>query len=170
MKFGSARFNIYLLGALALLFAGCATGKKKEKELSTLRIHLETNPDATQRNTVVMIGRKEPFPVNIEKRPFLTEAHVQHASLVDALGGHQIMLQLDRQGTWLLEQYSTAGRNKRMVISSAFPEARWLAAPRLTRSIADGLIVFTPDATREESERIVRGLNEMVKEIAKGNR
>ena len=170
MKFGSAAFNIYLACLLSVLCAGCASSRKKEKELSTFRVHIETNPDGTQRNAAVMIGRKEPFPINIEKQPFLTEAHVQQASVLDALGGHQIMIQLDRQGTWLLEQYSTAARDKRAAISSAFPEARWLAAPRLGRRIPDGVLVFTPDATREESERMVKGLNLMVKEIEKGNR
>ena len=169
MKFGFTVFNIYLLCLIALA-TGCSSARKKEKELSTLRFHLETNPDGTQRNAAVMIGRKDPFPVNIEKQPFLTEAHLQHASVIDALGGHQIMLQFDRQGTWLLEQYSTAAREKRVAISSAFPEARWLAAPRIGRRIADGVFVFTPDASREEADRIVRGLNLMVKEIAKGNR
>jgi hypothetical protein len=169
MKFGSTGFNIYLLCVLALIGSGCATSKK-DKELSTLRVHIETNPDATERSTVAMIGRKEPFAVNVERAPFLTEAHVQHAAVVDALGGFQLMIQFDRQGTWLLEQYSTASKEKRVAISSAFPEVRWLAAPRLTKRIADGLLVFTPDATREEADRIVRGLNLMVKEIAKGNR
>ena len=170
MKFGSAAFNIYLLCLLALLCAGCGTIRKKEKDLSTIRFHLETNPDGTERNTAVMIGRNDPFPVNIEKQPFLTEVQLQSASLLNAIGGHQIMLQFDRQGMWLLEQYSTAARNKRVAISSAFPEPRWLAAPRLARRIADGNFVFTPDTTREEAERIVKGLNAMVKEIARGNR
>src|SRR5690349_6598263 len=131
MKFGLTVFNIYLLLIVAALSSGCATSKK-EKELSTLRVHIETNPDTTSRNTVAMIGRKEPFAVNIESTPFLTETHVQHAAVVDALGGYQIMLQFDRQGSWLLEQYSTASKEKRIAISSAFPQARWLAAPRLT--------------------------------------
>jgi hypothetical protein len=169
MKFGGAAFNIYLLCVLALAGGGCATSKKA-KDLSTIRFHIETNPDGTERNALAMVGRKDPFPVNIEKKPFLTEAQVQHAAVVDALGGYQIMIQFDRQGTWLLEQYSTAAKEKRVAISSAFPEARWLAAPRLARRITDGLFVFTPDATREEAERIVKGLNLMVEEIAKGNR
>lgn len=169
MKIGLSLFNIYLLLLAALAGAGCQTSKK-EKELSTIRFHLETNPDTTGRSTLVMVGRSEAFPVSIEKAPFLTEAHVQQASVVDALGGYQIMIQFDRQGTWLLEQYSTASKGKRVAVYSNFPEGRWLAAPRLSNRISDGLFVFTPDATRQESERIVKGLNLMVKEIAKGNR
>jgi len=169
MKIGSSLFNIYLLICLALAGTGCQTGKK-DKELSTIRFHIETNPDTSGRTTLVTIGRTEPFPISVEKAPFLSEAHVQQASLLDALGGYQIMIQFDRQGTWLLEQYSTAAKGKRVAIASSFPENRWLAAPRLANRISDGVLVFTPDATREESERIVRGLNLLVKEIAKGNR
>lgn len=169
MKIGFWAFNTYLLLVLALA-AGCHTTDKKKKELSTFRIHIETNPDDTGHVVPVTIGRSQPFLVNIEKAPFITEAHVESASVLDGLGGFQIMVQLNRQGTWLLEQYSLASREKRAAIFSNFGETRWLAAPKLTRRISDGVLVFTPDATREEAERLVNGLNNMVKEIKKGNR
>jgi hypothetical protein len=85
------------------------------------------------------------------------------------MGGFQVMIQFDRQGTWLLEQYSVAARGKRVAIFSQFGEARWLAAPVLARRIADGLFVFTPDATRAEAERIVRGLVTVAKKAQKNN-
>jgi hypothetical protein len=169
MKIGFWAFNTYLL-LLAALTPGCLSTDKKNKELSTFRIHIETNPDDTARNVPVSIGRSEPFVVNVEKAPFITEAHVENASLVDSLGGFQIMVQLNQQGTWLLEQYSLAAREKHAAIFSNFGQSRWLGAPKLSRKISDGVIVFTPDATREEAERIVRGLNNMVKQIKKGNR
>ena len=40
-------------------------------------------------------------------------------------------------------------------------EGRWLAAPRINKRIADGVLVFTPDATREEAEQIALGLNNL---------
>jgi hypothetical protein len=168
MKIGFWAFNTYLL-LLAALMSGCQTNKK-DKELSTFRIHVETNPDGSAQNGPVTIGRSDPFVVNVENAPFITEAHVESGSVIDGLGGFQIMVQLNRQGTWLLEQYSLASREKRAAIFSNFGQARWLAAPKLSRRISDGVLVFTPDATREEAERIVRGINNMVKQIKKGNR
>lgn len=162
------RFNSYFLVAL-LAFSGAACQSMKKKEASTLRVHLEVNQDATGKNAPVPVFRQNPAYVNVENAPFLTEAHVASASVVDALGSFQIMLQLDRRGTWLLEQYSTAHRGRRIVIFSQFGESRWLAAPVMSKRIADGLLVFTPDATREESERIVLGLNNVAKESQKNN-
>jgi len=168
MKIGFWTFNTYLL-LLAAFVGGCqSTGKKKE--YSTFRVHIETNPDPTGHTMPVTIRRSEPFIVNIEKTPFITEYHVEKASVIDGLGGFQIMVQLNRQGTWLLEQYSLASREKCAVIFSNFGEPRWLAAPKLVRKNSEGVLVFTPDCTREEADRIVRGLNNLVKEIKKGNK
>ena len=169
MKTGFWAFNTYLL-LLAASILGCSSIGKKKKELSTFRIHIETNADGSGHNSPVSINRSEPFTVNVEKVPFITEYHVENAVLIDALGGFQIMVQLNRQGTWLLEQYSLASRDKRAVIFSNFGDPRWLAAPKLSRRISDGVLVFTPDATREESDRLVRGLNNLVAQIKKGNR
>ncbi len=169
MKISFWSFNTYLL-IFATLIVGCQTGGKKKKELSTLRLHIETNADGTGHNIPVSIGRSEPFVVNVEKAAFITEYHVENAAVIDGLGGFHIMVQLNRQGAWLLEQYSLASREKRAAVFSNFGEARWLAAPKLTRKISDGVLVFTPDCTREEADRIVRGLNNLVKEIKKGNK
>lgn len=168
MKIGFWAFNTYLL-LVAGLVVGCQTDPKK-KQLSTFRMHIETNPDASGHNAPITIRRSEPFTVNIEKVPFITEYHVESASVIDALGGFQIMVQFTQQGAWLLEQYSLASRDKRAAIFSNFGEPRWLAAPKLSRKISEGVLVFTPDCTREEADRIVRGVNNLVKQIKKGNR
>jgi hypothetical protein len=36
------------------------------------------------------------------------------------------------------------------------------------KRISDGVLVFTPDASREEADRIVLGLNNVAKEAQKG--
>jgi preprotein translocase subunit SecD len=162
------RFNAYLVVALlSMCCAGCRSMKKKEA--STFRAHLEVTQDGTDKNAPVPVYRQNPMYVNVENRAFLTEAHISKASVVDALGSFQIMIQLDRRGTWLLEQYTTAHRGRRIAIFSQFDEVRWLAAPVMNKRITDGLLVFTPDATREESERIVMGLNNVAKELQKNN-
>jgi hypothetical protein len=47
---------------------------------------------------------------------------------------------------------------------------RWVAAPTMTERIADGRLVFAPDATREEAERIVHGLNRVAELTRKGRK
>ena len=45
---------------------------------------------------------------------------------------------------------------------------RWLAAPLVQTHITDGLLVFTPDATREEADQIAAGLNTVAKKLQTG--
>jgi preprotein translocase subunit SecD len=114
--------------------------------------------------------------VNIEKKPFLTEYQVEEAKVVDTLGGFLLSVKFERQGAWLLEQYSSASHGKRFAVFTQFkPDAssktnlaRWLAAPRISQRIEDGTLVFTPDATREEAENIALGLNNVARKVKKG--
>ena len=55
----------------------------------------------------------------------------------------------------------------RIGIWARYTEARWLAAPMITRRITNGLFVFTPDCSREEAERIVLGLNHVARQTHK---
>jgi len=166
------RFNIYLAPTLAVVMAcGCQTPESKhQKELSTLRIHLETIPDSSKRSQPVPIYREHPVTIEIEKTPFLTEAHVKEAKVVDVMGGFAISIQFNREGKWLLESHSTANRGRRYAIFSQFggeiKQGRWLAAPVFSQRILDGLLIFTPDATREEADDIVMGLNNVAKKLS----
>ena len=158
-----------MLALISLLgVTGCLSTKKKEATL--LKFHLEVNPDGSDRSKPVPIYRASPIYVNVETKPFIQEGNVVQAAVIDdSFGGFQLKVQLDRQGSWLLEQYTTASKGKRVAIFSHFGEARWLGAPILTKRIADGVFAFTPDATREETERMVRGLNELAKKSQKDN-
>ena len=156
-------FNTYLLLALALaLSAGCQSGKTKDpakrgkNEEASLRLHLEVNPDGSDRNAPVSIGREHPFSLNVEKTAFVTEFQIEQASVLDGLGGFSIAIQFNKQGSFLLEMVTTANKGKHLAISAEFGEMRWLAAPLITRRLGEGQLVFTPDATREEAERIVK--------------
>ena len=72
----------------------------------------------------------------------------------------------------MLEQYSAANPGKHFAIFGQWGEkladGRWLAAPLITHRIADGMLSFTPDMSREEADRLVLGLNNVAKKILKG--
>jgi len=169
------RFNPNLLlvpafAAMLALHCSCQSPKTNRKKIfSTLRVHLEAGQEAPERNQQVLISRANPVSVNVQKSPFLTEASVKEAKLVEVVGGFALSVKFDVQGGWLLEQFSTANLGKHFAIFSQFPipsnekmaEGRWLAAPRINKRIADGVLVFTPDATREEAEQIALGLNNL---------
>jgi len=171
-------FNLYLTLAVVLAsMVGCKTPHGEDRKvLSTLRLHLETRPDPMGRTEVAEVYRGSPVKFSIDSAPFLTEASVKEAKVIDVVGGFALQIQFDRQGSWLLEQYTSANRTKHIVVLSQFVEpgedklnkGRWLAAPQINNHITDGLFTFSPDASREETERVALGLNHVAKKLETG--
>lgn len=166
------RFNIYLLLLTVALLGspGCQSAKsKEEKQKATLRIHLEINPLPGGQSEVVTVLRSAPILVSIERNPFLNEAHIAEARVVDTDDGFSLVIQFDQQGQRLLEQYTAANSRRRFAIRSQFRIGtnvfdRWLAAPLIMGRMSDGLISFTPDADHAEAEVIARGWNNVAAE------
>ncbi len=75
MMIKSARFNIYLCAALALLsVCGCRflpEWHKDKKEVATVSLHMEADPDGISDITPVSIYRSQPIEVSVRKEPFL---------------------------------------------------------------------------------------------------
>ena len=162
------RFNLYLyfLALLAPgLWSGCQSPGGPRKEASTLRLHLEERGGDPSRIIQVPVYREQPIQVRVSRDPFLSEADVQKAEVVESHGGYAIKVQFDRHGTLVLDMTTTGHAGSKIAIESQFGQARWLAAPLIAQRISDGAIEFTPDATREEAERIVRGLNAVAAEL-----
>jgi len=173
MKTPLCRFNTYLLMAVALLLlgAGCSAAQKKKMEESSLRLHMQVNPDRSGGQTTnAIIGRTAPFQVTIDRNAFLTEFNIERADVSDSVAGFSIAVQFSPEGTITLEHYTTAYKGKQIVVGCEFGQVRWLAAPVIRQRIADGKFVFTPDASREEAERIVRGLNRVAELVKKGRK
>lgn len=171
MKFDPHRFNCYLAVAVCLLWsAGCVSPEEKAKrqEASTIKLHVQMDFDTGEKTDLIQVYRAKPVVYRIEKVPFLDESHLVDAAVVDTLGGFAIQVKFDFHGSLALESISTTHRNKNIAIYSLFTEGRWLAAPMLNSRITDGTLTFTPDATREEAERIVRGLNNVA--VQMGNK
>lgn len=173
MLIGLKRFNIYLaLAAFGICLTGCkSTSSLDKKPVASISLHMETNPGDPQNSSAVPIFRENPTLVTVEKTPFLTEADVAEARVINVLGGFAIQVKFNDRGIWMLEQYTAAHPGRRIGVlcrwGKRFKEVRWLAAPSISRRISDGTFIFTPDATREESEQIVAGLNTMAQEAAK---
>lgn len=168
------RFNIYLLALLGVLLGpicGCKTTEEKQKSkvASTLRLHLEVNRDDRDHSFGVPVYRKQPVNINIYREPFLDEGYIVKADVVDVDddGGFGIRVQFDKHGTMVLEGVTAGYKGQRIAVFSLFNQPRWLAAPRIAKHISDGVFVFTPDATREEAERIVQGINNVVKKLGR---
>lgn len=187
MMIRDMRFNIYsrnagglvvalMLTLMGVAGAGCKSGKEKDpdkydkRDEASLRFHLEVSRDGQEDNSPVTVGRQSPFEVNVQKSPFLTEFQIEKAEVVDDVGGFAISLQLDKQGTFLLEQYTTGHKGRRIGIMAEFGQVRWIAAPVIMKRWGDGKFLFTPDTTREEAERIVSGVNRVAFLVKKGRK
>lgn len=177
MKRCRKRFNVYLVmfGLAVGIVCGCHTpelGTKKEP-LSTFRVYMETHRDASNPSQSITVGRTHPVRFNVGKDPILSEKNIKEAKVVDEFGGFAIQIQFDRQGTWLFEQFTTGNHGKHLAILSQFPtppdeklnEGRWLAAPRISNNVTNGVLLFTPDATRAEADQIVLGLTDVAKHL-----
>ena len=174
MKLGCGRFNTYLVWALLLVgAAGCTStgGHHKHKEASTLRLYLEADPDAGGSTATVPVIRANPVAVTIQTNPFLDETDLADAEVVDVMGGFAIQVTFDFHGRLILQNTTGANHGRRIVVFSVFGSVtggRWLAAPMITKAISNGVLTFTPDATREEAQRVVDGLNNLAEKL--GNR
>jgi preprotein translocase subunit SecD len=97
--------------------------------------------------------------------------NVADAKVVTSQGVLAVVIQLERKGAWILENYTSANPGRHFAIYSQWGEkgtsVRWLAAPVISYRITDGALSFTPDATREECEEIVLGLRNVAR--AEGN-
>jgi preprotein translocase subunit SecD len=178
MMIRHTRFNLNLALVTMLVLTLCPACKTHTKDpekdlLATLQLRQELNRDPRGATEEVPIYRDNPVMLTVSKQPFLTERNVKEAKVVEVTGGFALQLQFDRKGSWLLEQYTMTSRGRRIAIFCQFeipPEkvlnkGRWLAAPKIVNHITTGLLVFTPDATREESEHIARELNNVHEKI-----
>ena len=172
MKTWSNRFNIYLLAAL-LGLTGCESQNElksderdPKKQFTLLRLHLEASPEPGRPPHEVPVFRSRPVLVSIEDNSFLSEQDVVKAELVDEPGGFSIKIEFDRHGRNELERVTGSNRQRHIAIFARFGPVRWLAAPVIREIVRDGKLVFTPDATREEADRIIRGLNNVARKMA----
>lgn len=170
MKFPASAFNLFLLASLCLS-PGCKTAQEREREnlAAGLRFHLEMNPDGSSQAMQVPVYRARPMILTVRRDAVLDEAFMKKAEIVsvDEHGGWGIKITFDPAGRRRLENITTANKGRRLGIFAQWKEQRWLAAPLITHNNSSGVFIFTPDASREEAEEIVLGLNNVIEKLNK---
>ena len=176
MKIYLSRFNIILLLLCCSVFTACQTTKltpeetalkkKYKKEKALVQLHLGGAPNSNGRS--IEIYRAKPIYISVDPIPFLDWRNITDARLVEDQTGFAIQLQFNAHGTFVLDTLTTANRGKPIaVMAQTGTMQRWLAAPLIQQRNASGFLTFTPDATREEAERIVYGIRNVVAEVRK---
>jgi hypothetical protein len=174
------------------LAAGCHTGGlDMNKEYTFLGVYLEArNGAATGARMVKVLN----VPFYVESEPFLTEADVSGASLVDYPDGtYAVTVTCSDHGRLVLDMTTSSSKGLNMVIFTFFPQPGWgkpkgrdafsvekaaagqprfssWSAVRIGNNLSNGTFRFTPEASRAEAERMVRGLNNMAAEVEKQDR
>ena len=161
MDIALRRFNLYLLLAmLALGGTACQTSKSKKLE-TTLRVHAEAKDDSGFTDKI-KVFKDESVSMRVDQMPLLTDIDVEEARVVEALGGFALQIKFTPMGRWQLDQFTGLNIGRHYAIFVLFGKdpavARWIAAPIVSHRISNGVILFTPDCTREEAELIVQGL------------
>jgi preprotein translocase subunit SecD len=172
MRANTRRFNLFLAFMAMAVLCGCQTDKKN-KEVSALRVHLEAGSNGSSTSETISVPpRDDPVLITIEKEPILTEANIIASKVIETQGGIALQIQFDESSSLMLEQYSAANPGKHFVIFGQWGEkradGRWLAAPLITHRIVRGILSFTPDLSRAEADRLALGLNNVAKQIFKG--
>ena len=172
MKVCGLRFNVYfVLAAATVLLCGCQTDKPAKKT-GALRVYIETNPGLEGTSQTITLLRSDPVVLTIAPEPILTEASIIAAKVIETPGGFAIEVRFDEMGATTLEQFTAANPGRHLAIYGEWGgkpvTVRWLAAPLITHRIGDGVLAFTPDASRDEADELVLGLNNVAKKIQKG--
>ena len=174
MMTGAGRFNTYLFLLAVALSVGCRTTeeRRRDKAISTFRLHLETSRGDTGSNAIIEIAGAQLY---VNNAPFLDETSVTNAAVVDTRdGGFAVQVRYDRHGTLVLDAMTTENRGRHLAIFTQFgpgklEQKRWLGAPYIGSSITGGVLIFTPNSTRAEAEQVVQGLNNVAKKLKKKN-
>lgn len=144
-------------------------GKKDDKPLTQLKIFVET-PENDLRTETMRFFQKDPVDIVVDRTPILDETLIEDAAFVNGDYGYNIRLQFSRRGAWLLETETASSQGRRLVIFATFDETeRVIAAIHIRRRIGTGALEFAPDATMEESQRIVDGLKNVIASIKKNS-
>jgi hypothetical protein len=145
--------------------AKAAEGKDKkpkdaspDKQASSLRLHVEAGSGGVGTGKIQVLRTNSVF-LTVERSPFVDEGFIEEARVVEGIGGHMISVRYNSQGALRLQMWTASNPGRHVAVWAKWTEARWIAAPIPPKPLEDGVIIFTPDASREESERIVRGLN-----------
>lgn len=142
--------------------------KEKPKLNKSLRVYVETKHDIEERSLPAVVGRSSPMKFMVEKLPILNEVHVESAALLDQPGSFQVQVKFNSLGARILESYTAAAAGRHLLIMTELnKEGRWIAAPLIRRRLGNGILIFTPDASREDMDLLVRGLNQMVEKNRK---
>lgn len=154
------RILTWVLPALALVVGGC----QADKQFTRMGIHLQTPAQLPETQRTIVVVPNPPLSIAVGRFPEVREVDLESAQAVKTDTRKQLILQFNRHGTIVIENFTTERRGELYVLTlNTVP----IAAPAIREPIRDGRLVIDVDIPDADLDKIVEGLNASAKE-AKG--
>jgi len=146
-----------MLAVLTLAAGGCQT----EKKFTGLGIHLQTPAQLPESQRTIVVVPNPPLSIAVSRFPEVREVDLESAQVVRTDSRKQLVLQFNRHGTVVIENFTTERRGELYVLTlNSIP----VAAPAIREPIRDGRLVIDVDIPDEDLDKLVAGLNAAAKE------
>jgi preprotein translocase subunit SecD len=158
-----------LLAAI-FLFAGCNYPVEIKRNKAQFALFIEEFPQQGAKTMLLKVYQASPKMVHVALKPVLVggPGMLKETRVVDTQDGlHAIQLNFTVRGQALMEYLTTNYRDRRLYVVVAQSDqsktngvnSRCIGASYIRQTLRASSMVFTPDASREESESIVELVN-----------
>ncbi|MCX6906778.1 MAG: hypothetical protein NTY01_01915 [Verrucomicrobia bacterium] len=148
------KWNTVFRSAAALLVCWLAAGCKEDT--ASLRVFLQASDRLPEGHRQVVVVRNPPMNVIVNPLSELSELDLVVAKAVKTTERKQLVLQFDGHGQRVIETFTGEHRGELYVLTI---NGAAVAAPLIRQVISDGTLVVEVDATDEELDKVVKGLN-----------
>ena len=156
--------------AVIVIFTGCNYPIDTKRSKAQFAFFIEEFPQQGKKTKLLKIYQARPKLVHVDPKPVLVgdPGILKESLLIDTQDGlHAIQLNFTTRGQALMEYLTTNYRDRRLYVVVAQSDqsktngvnSRCIGASYIQGTIRASSIAFTPDASRDESERIVRLIN-----------
>lgn len=148
------KWNTVYRSLAALAVCWLAAGCKEEK--ATLRIFLQASDRLPEAHRKVVVLRNPPMNIIINPVSEVSEHDLLSAKAVKTPTQKLLVLQFDPHGQRAIETFTAEHRGELYVMTiNAIP----IAAPLIREVVHDGILTVVVDATDEELDKMVKGLD-----------
>jgi preprotein translocase subunit SecD len=151
-------YKTFFAFAACVLLAGCSMFGNKEE--ITLRFHEEYDTTLPNKLSRQVFVPKVGLTIQVDRFPIVSERDILDAELMQTAGGPAIMLKLELNGMWRLDEVTTRSRGRYLVIFlNGRPVAAWLMEKRLNT----GQFFLEGDFTEEEAKKAIESFKRQSK-------
>mgnify|MGYP007063836269 CR=1 FL=1 len=168
MKFAFITLLIFFL------FWGCKYPVETKRDKAQFAFYVEEFPQQGVKTMLLEVYRENPKTVHVAPKPILVgdSGMLKETHMIDTQDGlHALQINFTTRGQALMEYLTTNFRNRRLYIILAQSDAsktngvnsRCIGASYIRQTMRSQSMIFTPDASRSESEDIVELINKSLR-------